>query len=70
MPGQVRARAKTWVKQPARAQFIEPCLVSRQPGRLDQNITIPIDPEPRQILNDRGRKPSAASGMIDILDPQ
>ena len=70
LPLDVGAGAEAGIEQAAGQQAVQHGLVFGAVGGLDSHRAVPVQAEPGQVLLDRVGEFRAASGGVDILDPQ
>ena len=68
--GDVGARAKARIDEPRRLEPAERRAIVLEMARLAPHIAVPVEPEPGQILEDRGDEFLAAAAFVDVLDAQ
>ena len=66
----VGAGAEAGIQQATRGQHFQDSPILRQMRRLHSHFAIPIEAEPRQVLQDRGGELGAAACRVDILQAQ
>ncbi len=68
--GNVRPGAKAGIDQAPALQLLERGRIDMAPLRLDEDLSVMIEPQPGQVLENRTDELRAAAARIEILDAQ
>jgi hypothetical protein len=68
--GDVRARAETGIDEPLSLELLQRLGIARGPFRLDYRLSVGLETEPGQVLEDAIDELRPAAARVQILDPQ